>query len=87
MGIGTLRQHHSRPSNLTTIKDILGEAEEKTAFVSTHKAPQVVAVEQVKPDIKEETFKKIIDTSVEDVIRFDNESPSITPTPKKDRGK
>lgn len=47
MGIGTLRQYHQRKHNITTIKDILGEVAEKTAFVEA--VPRVSADKVEKP--------------------------------------
>lgn len=69
MGIGTLRQYHSRPSNLTTIKDILGEAETKTNFVEAKAAAEKLVAEQEKLseqlNINKEEFKKVVAESAE----------------------
>jgi hypothetical protein len=48
-GIGTLRQYHNRQSNITTVKDILGEVTDKTPFVEAAAlapAPTTVIDEQ-----------------------------------------
>jgi len=64
MGIGTLRQYHARPSNLTTAADVLGEVTEKTSFVEATQAAEVLSKETAdlaeKIKIKEAEIQKII---------------------------